>query len=303
MSYASGWSAGLDPGRRRRHRMTRSLRAEVLGRLLEVEQLRVVEVRAELLVDREQPPVGRQLDREVRPALLRSASRRCGRPCAGRTAAGTRSGRRTSRGCPAARTAWAAARPAAAPAAPRGTGPCTGPRTPRRSPSGRPGRRPSPGPGRAAAAAPSTLQLRLRQQVGDRVGRVEPVARGRRRSRATARRPCRAARSTSAGRAFCSSRLSRYAPNSIASSVRRPVLSSSNGASQRHRPRGVNPSSCGSRLIGRRRTVGLGLGGAGRGRPGLAGRPSRASGSSRSAVQRSRLSQRICVVRSGRPAG
>jgi hypothetical protein len=36
------------------------------GRLVEVEQLRVVEVRPELFVEREQPPVLRQLDREVR---------------------------------------------------------------------------------------------------------------------------------------------------------------------------------------------------------------------------------------------
>ena len=105
----------LDPGRRAAcTRMTRSS-GPSCGPPLEVGQLRVVEVGAELLVDREQPPVARAAaPRSSERRLLRCASRRCGRPRGGRRAAGTRSGRRTSRGCPAARTASGVGRPAAA---------------------------------------------------------------------------------------------------------------------------------------------------------------------------------------------
>ena len=49
----------LDPGRRRRHQDDPVAPARLLGRLLEVQQLRVVDVGPELLVDREQPPVRR----------------------------------------------------------------------------------------------------------------------------------------------------------------------------------------------------------------------------------------------------
>src|SRR5215207_2806169 len=54
-----GLVRGLHPRRRRCHEDDPVLRPDVRGRLLEIDQLRVVDVRAELLVDREQPPVRR----------------------------------------------------------------------------------------------------------------------------------------------------------------------------------------------------------------------------------------------------
>src|SRR5207302_3494260 len=59
----------LDPARGGRADDDRVARPELPGRLVEVAELRLVDVRAELRVDREQPPAVRQLDGEVRAGL------------------------------------------------------------------------------------------------------------------------------------------------------------------------------------------------------------------------------------------
>ena len=61
----------LDPARRRRAQDHLVARVHQAGHLVEVLQLGRVDVRPELRVDSEQPPAVRELDREVRPRLRR----------------------------------------------------------------------------------------------------------------------------------------------------------------------------------------------------------------------------------------
>ena len=69
MSYRLAFSASSTQDGFGVHTMTRSPGWTVLGDLAEVLQLRVVDVRALLGVDREQPPPLRQLQREVAAGL------------------------------------------------------------------------------------------------------------------------------------------------------------------------------------------------------------------------------------------
>ena len=170
-------SLRLHPGRVRRADDDPVAGLDCLRHLAEVLQLRVVEVGRPLRVDGEQPPALRQLEREVAAGLLGLPAADAAARRAGRTAAGTRSARRTSRGCRAARRGSGSAR----------SGGC-GQRRPVRAPNRSSYAVPAGGrvdlvaaqhqhlPPRGSVCAADRRSSRLRQQVGHRVGGVEPVA-------------------------------------------------------------------------------------------------------------------------------
>ena len=232
---------GLHPGRRRHRQDHPGVGAEPAGHLVEVGELRIVQVGPRLVVQAEQPPPGRQLAPRSTTGTDRSASRRS-----------CRSRERTKSRRNAVSPSYQSWLP--------GTANSVGPlrRGDRQRRLVRPlapvlvrlerrrrvdlvaahhqGLRPG-------QPVPVHRQLRLGQQVRHRVRRVEAVAQvGHVVQPEPAVRPDLLARCR-ASREFCNSRLSRYAPKSIASSVRMPVLISRNGASQGTGLRGVKPSS------------------------------------------------------------